>query len=30
MVDEFQDTNIAQYQLSKQLAARSRNFASGR
>ena len=27
MVDEFQDTNIAQYQLSKQLAARSRNFA---
>ena len=27
MVDEFQDTNIAQYQLSKQLAALSRNFA---
>ena len=27
MVDEFQDTNIAQYQLSKQLAASSRNFA---
>ena len=27
MVDEFQDTNIAQYQLTKQLAARSRNFA---
>ena len=27
MVDEFQDTNIAQYQLSKQLASLSRNFA---